>query len=102
MTKETPFQVNVANLLRIAHERPDGSTIVVVAYSCSYVSVRQDDGSYGIAVEIVFDPAIQPPNDLPQEPYYCSFDQLRRRQFPPRALSKIWPATEEDTSCLMS
>lgn len=96
MTPGHDFRVDPVKLLRVAHERADGSTAVVIALSCAFVSVRQEDGTHGIAVEIVFDPAIQPPCEVPRDPYCCSLDQLRQRQFPPKALSMVWPITEPD------
>lgn len=86
--------VDPERLVRVTHDLPDGSSAEVVALACVYVPVASADRRV-IAIEIIFDPDVQSPRDLPTDPYRCPVERLERRLLPPKCLKKIAPAITE-------
>ena len=80
--------IDPERFVRVTHALPDGSTAITVAVVCAYVSVRQH-GEYTVAIEVIFDPTVQPPNDLPREAYLCSYERLERMLLPPKDVKQI-------------
>lgn len=85
---EGDLYVPTKQLVRVTHDLPDGSSTVVVAIACGYVPI-QHDGQSSVAIEVVFDPAMQPPIELPRDGYPCPVSRLERRLLAPKALKKV-------------
>jgi hypothetical protein len=93
MAEEDGIEVNPVRLLRVTYAEGDGPTIEVIALACHYVAAHLPDGKRAIGIEIVFDPTIQPPHDLPTTSYRCPEDRFERRLLAPRDLKKITPVS---------
>lgn len=92
------IEVNPVRLLRVTYAEGDGPTIEVIAHVCHYVTAHLPNGKPTIGIEIVFDPTIQPPHDLPTEVYFCPEGRFESRLLAPRALKKISPVSAKEST----
>lgn len=94
MIAHGPYDIVVdpERMVRVLYTSPAGPQ-AIVALSCAYVSVRAATGRRVVAIEIVFDPDVQPPaGPIPHAPYYCPQVRLQSLLLAPGHLRNISPA----------
>ena len=94
MIAHGPYDIVVdpERMVRVLYATPAGPK-AIVALNCAYVSVRAATGRRVVAIEIVFDPDVQPPTaPIPHVPYYCPQARLQSLLLAPGDLRNISPA----------